>query len=472
MLAPGQARLVLVILSLAAFMAGLDLFIVNVAFAEIGRDLDGVSLSDLSWVLNGYAIVFAALLVPLSRLADRFGRKGVFLAGVALFTAASAACALATSLWALVLFRVLQAAGAAALTPASLGLLLSAFPPERRVGAVRVWSASGAVAAAAGPVLGGLLVEVSWRWVFLVNLPVGLVALAVAARCVPDSRDESATRLPDLPGAALLTAAIGLLALGLVRINDWPAARTAAVLAAAVAGGGAFWWRSLRHRAPVIEPALLRVRTFAWSNAAALLFSAAFAANLLAAVLWVQDVWGYSALRTGLAIAPGPLMVPLAAGAAMRLAVRVPVGRTAAFGCLLCAGGVAWMALALGRTPHYASALLPGWVVGGAGVGLALPAILSTATADLPQERFATGSAVVNMSRQIGSVLGISLMVALMGTPLGYDATHTAFVRIWTAVGLLMAVSAAACVGMSPRPAAAAPPARRPDTKAGGTARR
>jgi predicted membrane-bound spermidine synthase len=130
------------------------------------------------------------------------------------------------------------------------------------------------------------------------------------------------------------------------------------------------------------------------------------------------------------------------------------------------------MALALGRTPHYASALLPGWVVGGAGVGLALPAILSTATADLPQERFATGSAVVNMSRQIGSVLGISLMVALMGTPLTYDATHTAFVRTWTAVGLLMAVSAAACVGMSPRPAAAAPPVLRPHTKGGGTARR
>src|SRR4051812_39863928 len=173
---------VLAVLSLAAFMASLDLFIVNVAFDDIGRDFGGTPLSDLSWVLNGYAIVFAALLIPLGRLADRYGRKAGFLLGLGVFTAASLACALCTDLWPLVVARLLQAAGAAALTPASLGLLLSVFPPERRVGAVRVWAATGALAAAAGPVVGGLLVEASWRWVFVVNVPVGVLALVAAVR--------------------------------------------------------------------------------------------------------------------------------------------------------------------------------------------------------------------------------------------------------------------------------------------------
>lgn len=451
---PPHSGLLLGILSLAAFMAGLDLFIVNVGFDAIGREFDGASLADLSWVLNAYAIVFAALLVPLGRLSDRYGRKAGFLFGVALFTAASAACAVSTSLWQLVLFRVLQAVGAAALTPASLGLLLSAFPPERRAGAVRIWSASGALAAAAGPVFGGLLVSASWRWIFLVNIPIGVLALVVAVRIVPDSKEAAMTRLPDLPGAALLTGSIGLLALGLVKINDWSAVRTSAVLAGAVLGIAVFWFRSRRHASPVIEPALLRVRAFVWSNLTAIAFSAAFAANLLTAILWMQQVWHYSALRTGLGIAPGPLMVPLAAIVAAKLAARVPAGRMVAAGCLLCTVGVLLMAASMGQSPHYASELLPGWLVGGAGVGLALPTILATATTDLPAARFSTGSAVVNMSRQIGSVLGISLLVAILGTPLTYDATHEAFVNAWIAIGIFMMLGAATAFGMTSRPAA------------------
>lgn len=452
---PPHAGALLGILSLAAFMAGLDLFIVNVGFDAIGREFDGASLADLSWVLNAYAIVFAALLVPLGRLSDRYGRKAGFLLGVGLFTAASAACAVSTSLWQLVAFRVLQAIGAAALTPASLGLLLSAFPPERRAGAVRIWSATAALAAAAGPVFGGLLVSASWRWIFLVNIPIGVFALLVAVRIVPGSKDSgdlgerTATRLPDLPGAALLTASTGLLALGLVKINDWPAARTSAVLAGAVLGIAVFWFRSLRHASPVIEPALLRVRAFAWSNVTAIAFSAAFAANLLTAILWMQQVWHYSALRTGLGIAPGPLMVLPAAIVAGKLAARVPAGRMVAAGCLLCTTGVLLMAVSIGQSPHYASELLPGWLVGGVGVGLALPTILATATTDLPAARFSTGSAVVNMSRQIGSVLGISLLVAIIGTPLTYDATHEAFVHAWTAIGIFMMLGAATAFGMT-----------------------
>lgn len=458
----GGDGIVLAILSLAAFMAGLDLFIVNVAFTDIGHEFKDSALSNMSWILNGYAIVFAALLVPLGRLADRFGRKAGFLLGVALFTAASGACAASATLWQLVLFRVLQAVGAAALTPASLGLLLSVFEPAKRAGAVRVWSAAAALAAAAGPVFGGLLVSLSWRWVFLVNLPIGVVALVAALRLVPDSRDRAVTRMPDLLGAVVLTAAIGLLALGLVKVDDWPGLRTGLVLAAAALGAVGFWIRSRRHAHPVIEPELLRLREFAWSNAAVLVFSVGFAANLLSVILWMQNVWQYSALRTGLGVAPGPLMVPLAAIAAAKLAGRgIPVGRIAALGCLLCVASVLAMASMVDAAPDYAGALLPGWLVGGIGVGLALPTILSTATAGLPPHRFSTGSAVVNMSRQIGSVLGISILVAIMGTPRTYSDAHDAFVHSCVAIGLFMLVGAATSLGMGHLPpvAGAAGPA-------------
>src|SRR3954464_1500624 len=190
---------VLAVLSAAAFMASLDLFIVNVALDDIRADFGSASLADLSWVLSAYAITYAALLVPLGRLADRYGRKGGFLIGLGVFTAASAACALSPGLWWLVGLRVLQAAGAAALTPTSLGLLLAATPAERRVRAVRIWAASGGLAAAAGPVVGGLLVTASWRWVFLVNIPIGLATLLVAARVLPNPRHDTTAALPDLP---------------------------------------------------------------------------------------------------------------------------------------------------------------------------------------------------------------------------------------------------------------------------------
>ena len=448
-----RAGSVLAVLSAAAFMASLDLFIVNVAFDDIRGDFGSASLADLSWVLSGYAITYAALLVPLGRMADRYGRKAGFLLGLGLFTAASAACALSPGLWWLVGLRVLQAAGAAALTPTSLGLLLAATPADRRVRAVRIWAASGGLAAAAGPVVGGLLVNASWRWVFLVNIPVGVAALVVAARIVPASRDERSTRLPDAWGAVLLTAAIGGLALGLVKSPDWgwTSGRTTASFAAAVLGLGLFWWRAHLHDAPIVDPALLKVPAFAWSNVTALAFSAAFAAGLLASVLWLQEVWGYSALRTGLAIAPGPMMVPLFAVLTQRFAAHVKPGRVAALGCVAFGAAYALLVLALGAEPSYVDRFLPLWLLGGVGVGLALPTIMSAATADLPPERTATGSAVVNMSRQIGAVLGISVLVAVLGSPRGYAATHTAFVHAWLVIGAGGLLGAIAALGMSPR---------------------
>jgi EmrB/QacA subfamily drug resistance transporter len=447
-----RSVVVLFIASLAAFMASLDVFIVNVAFHQIGADFSGASLSELSWVLSGYAIVYAALLVPAGRIADRYGRKGGFLAGLALFTAASVACAASDGVWWLVAWRVVQAAGAAVLTPASLGLVVAATPPAQRQRSVRIWAATGAVAAALGPAVGGVLVEASWRWVFLVNLPVGIAALAAAAWWVPSSRDPSIARIPDVFGALLLAGSIGALALAVVKgpAWGWAALPTDVAWAAAVLGLVGFLASSARHPAPVIAPALLRVRAFSWANVTALLFAVPFAASLLTNVLWMQLVWHYSAIKTGFAVAPGPMMVPPFAAVAHRLSRRIPIGVLVSLGCLLCAAGATTTLFLVGPTSHYATELLPGWLIGGVGVGFALPAILSSATADLPAAQAATGSAVVNMSRQIGTAFGVSLVVAVLGTPVGYVAAHTAFQHAWLALACVAVISALSAPFMTP----------------------
>jgi EmrB/QacA subfamily drug resistance transporter len=444
---------ILAILSLAAFMASLDLFIVNVAFPDIGRDFPGSSLSDLSWVLNGYAVLYAALLVPLGRLADRFGRLNGFLGGLALFTIASAACAMSQNLWSLVAFRGLQAVGAAALTPTSLGLLLAATPNDRKIRAVRIWTAVGAFAAAIGPAVGGFLVEASWRWVFIVNLPIGVFALVAARRIVPDSRDLSVTRIPDLLGAAFIAIGIGALALALVKGPAWGWSSSYDVIAFVVAaiGIGSFWLRSTRHPLPVVEPALLRVRSFAWSNITAVLFSVTFGGALLSVVLWLQLVWGWSAVKTGLGIAPGPLIVPVFAAVAQSVAHRVSAGVLGAIGCLIFGVGGLLLAGSVGQHPSYAADFLPGWMVAGVGIGLAFPTIVAAATANLPPARTSMGSAIVTMARQIGLVLGVAIFIAVVGKPVGFVEVHAAFQHAWWVLAGAAFLGALTSFGMTAR---------------------
>jgi hypothetical protein len=303
-------------------------------------------------------------------------------------------------------------------------------------------------------VLGGLLVEASWRWVFIVNVPVGVAALIAAVRVVPDSRDSAVTRTPDLLGAAQLAIAIAALSLGLVKGADWgwDSAATLISFAVTVLGVALFWRRSERHPLPVIEPALLKVRAFAWANVTAVLFSVGFGAMLLSVVLWMQNVWHYSALHTGLGVAPGPLMVPIFAAVGQRLHHRVPAGILVSIGCVLCGVGNGLVALSVGAHADYVSEILPGWIIAGIGVGFALPTILSAATADLPAHRTATGSAVVNMSRQIGLTLGVSVFVAIVGTRVGYSDAHHGFQLGWLAVVLACVAGAITALGTTPKP--------------------
>ncbi len=446
--ADASPTLVMVIVCAGVVLASLDLFIVNVALPDIARDLHEGSLGDLSWVLNAYAIVYAALLVLFGRLSESRRRENGFLLGVALFTVASAACGAASSLTMLVAFRILQAAGAALLTPTSLSLVLATTAPKRRQGAVRAWTAIGGLAAALGPVVGGLLVAASWRWVFYVNVPIGLAAIVIGWRRLPQVPGHPVER-PDALGALLVTAGVGALTLGLVKGNDWGwgSAPTVITLAAAVTALAFFALHCARARNPLIDGSLFRIRAFSGSSVVAIVFSIAFGAMLLSIVLWDQQVWGWTALQTGLGVAPGPLMVPLFSFlVAGRLIARFGPGRVIAAGATIYAAGATWWTLRSGLTPNYAGEMLPGMLMTGIGVGLTLPTFMSTGASALPPHAFATGSGVVNMLRQVGLAVGVAVLVAVIGTPHTGAQQLSAFQHGWIVIAstaLLAALSGA-----------------------------
>src|SRR5689334_24083668 len=406
------------VLSLAVFMSSLDLLIVNLAFPYISRDYPGTSLSSLSWVLNAYTIVFAAVLVPAGRWADRIGRRRLFSGGLLLFSFGSVVCGVAPGVAALIAARVIQAAGAGAMVPASLSLLLAVVPAPVRPRALGAWSALGALGAALGPVIGGLLVQANWRWVFWINVPVGLVAVWLATRVVPESKDPNVSGRPDVLGAGLLALAVGLVALALVKAPGWGwgSASFLGLLAAALASGWAMVYRSRRHHSPVIELELLRSRTFSGSFAASILYYAGFGAFVLNSVEFLTGVWHYSAVVAGLAIAPGPLMVlPFARVVAPRLAARLGgPGRVAVIGCVVNAAGQLLWYTQIQEQPAYLTHLLPAQLLGGAGVGLAIPSLLAAGSAALTPARFGTGSGILNTARQVGTVLGVAGLVAII----------------------------------------------------------
>ncbi|HLI33213.1 MAG TPA: MFS transporter [Solirubrobacteraceae bacterium] len=450
------AGAVLAIACAGVAMASLDLFIVNVALPRIAADLHlrGGGLGQLSWVLNAYAIAYAALLVLFGRIAERHRRDLGFLVGVATFVAASAACGASDSLTMLIACRVIQAAGAALLTPTSLGLVLAATAPARRHGAVRAWTAVGGLAAALGPVIGGLLVASSWRWVFYVNVPVGLIALALGYRLLPQIAGQPLRR-PNVSGALFITLGVAALALGLVDGGrwGWGDVKTLAAIGLAAGALALFAAHTAWHANPLIERSLFRIRPFTGASVVAVLFSAAFGAMLLSRVLWAQDVWHFSPLLTGLAIAPGPIMVPMVAWALTgRLVQGFGAGAVIAAGCALFAAGLAWWALAIGLRPDYTGEMLGGMLLTGIGVGLTLPTLMASAAASLPDRAFATGSAVINMLRQIGLAVGVAALVAALGTPASPAATLVAYQRAaWITAGTSLAGALAGLLLLSVR---------------------
>jgi len=424
---------VLAIASLGAAAAFVDATIVNIAFPDIERSFPGTSISSLSWVLNAYNIVFAAFLLAAGRIADLLGRRRVFIFGLELFTAGSLLCAIAPSADALIAFRVVQALGAAFLVPSSLALVLNAFPPARRAHGVALLSAVGAAAAGLGPSLGGLLVTAAnWRLVFLVNLPIGAVAVLLARQRLAESRAPGRRRIPDLPGSLLFAIAIAALVLGVVKGQEWGwgSARIIGSLAVALITGAAVVWRCTWHRSPVIDLSLLKIRTFSATNAMTVVGAAGFYGYTLSNVLFLTAIWRYSVLAAGLALTVGPVVAVAVAGPMSRLAQRTGPRPVLVAGGLFWGGAVMWFAERVGTTPDFAGEWLPGMVLLGIGAGTLFPNLSGAAVASAPGESFATATGMNSVARQVGAALGVAVVVAIIGTATPAGA-YTAFRHAW-----------------------------------------
>jgi predicted acylesterase/phospholipase RssA/MFS family permease/CRP-like cAMP-binding protein len=431
---------VLLVACLGAFPAFLDASLVSVVLPDLRRDFPASSLASLSWVLTSSALVVASFVVAAGRCADLLGRRRVFVSGVVVFTLASALCAVAGTVGQLIAFRVVQGVGAAMLVPASLALVVEAFTPDRRAQAVGLWGASAVLASGLGAPVGGALVAVqSWRLAFLASVPLGVVAVVVARRELVESRAPGPRHPPDLVGALLLAVWLGLLTTALVRgpTWGWADARTLVALGVGTGALAGFVTRSRRAGGPV-----LRGRPAA-GTALCVVAGSAFSASLLTHVLYLHDVWDYSLLRTGLALTPGALVAATVAVGLSRTThghrlLLVP-------GALLWAAGLLWYLQRVGPTPDYAGEWLPGQLLEGVGVGAAA-ATAATAAARLSRT---SAYAVVTGARQLGAVLGVALLVALIGTP-DPVGVRDALREGWVLAACCMLVVAAGCLLVGP----------------------
>jgi EmrB/QacA subfamily drug resistance transporter len=428
----------LVIASLATLATFLDTTILYVAFPDITATFAGSSSAELSWVLNAYTIVFAALLIPAGKLADRVGHRRVFLSGSALFTVASMACGLAPTAELLIVFRIVQAAGAAALIPASLALVMNAFAHDQLPRAVAVWGAAGAIAGALGPTLGAAIVEtLGWRWAFFINVPIGLYTI-IAGRSELHESSNPDTRVPALLGVVLVAIAAGLLSYAVVGTEEagWLSTRTLGLLLAGFAAVAAFIADQRRTSAPVLDLDLFGIDNFRWANLAMLVFGTAFSALFLGSILFLTRVWGWSILQAGFGVAPGPLIVGLIAPRMGSLAGRIGQRPILLIGGVLYAGSGLYRVVMLGPEPDYLRDYLPSMLLSGLGVGFVFPQLSSVVAQVLPADRRGVGGAALQASRQFGGTFGVALTIAFLGTGGGLTATMAAFDHIWWLIAI------------------------------------
>jgi DHA2 family methylenomycin A resistance protein-like MFS transporter len=423
----GRSRaLGLTAISLGFLMITLDATIVNVALGPIGADLGG-ALSTAQWIVDGYTLAFAALLLSAGALADRVGSRTGFLIGLAVFGLGSAACACATSLTALIVARVIQGTGAAALMPCSLALIAHAFPDSRdRRRALGVWGGASGIGLAAGPVLGGILIAaLGWRAIFLVNLPIAAAAGALLCRHVGETPRH---RHPlDLPGQILATAGLAALTGGFIIAGSrgWGGSLTLALLVAGIASAGGFAVveRTVDH--PMVDPALFRKRAFSIAVALGVIFNFCVYGSIFCLAIDLHRAYGLDAPQTGLALLP----MTLVTGAMAFLSGRL-VGRIGE-----------WNAIVVGLTAGAAGALVTSVAATGVttlivssvplGVSaLAMPAMTAVAMSHAPRPRIGLASGVFNASRQTGGALGVAVLGALLVGGTGYVSLHAAFLAI------------------------------------------
>ena len=401
-------------LAFALFMIMLDNTVVNVALPSIQRDL-GIGLSELEWTVNAYALTFAVLMLTGGKLADFVGRRRVFLIGLAIFTLSSLACGLATSGGMLIGARTVQGVGAALMMPATLSIISATFPPHERGMAIGIWAGVSAMALAIGPLIGGLLTEhIDWSWIFFVNVPIGALGLVVGRLVIGESRDTSEDQRLDVPG--LLASAVGLFALtfALIEANayGWSDPVILGLFAAAAAALALFVRLEARQRAPMLDLSLFRNSTFSGANVVALLVTLAMFGVFFFMSLYMQNILGYSAVKTGAVFLPMTVLIILVAPAAGRFSDRIGSR-------WLMTGGMALLVVALllvsrlGLDSGFWD-IFPGLIVGGLGMASVMTPMTAAALGSVPVAKAGVGSGVLNTFRQLGGALGIAVMGAIV----------------------------------------------------------
>ncbi|MFF8615365.1 MFS transporter [Streptomyces sp. NPDC015350] len=459
-----RASLALLLACAGTFLSFLDATVTNLAVPPIADDFD-VPLTTVSWVATAYVIPFAALLAPAGPLADAVGRARLFLIGVAVFTVSSLLIAVAPALPVLLGARAVQGLAAALLVPASLGLVLAEIPAERRRAAIGTWSAAGALAAAAGPAVGGVMVEaLDWRALFCLNLPVGCWVL-IAGRKLPTGGSRTGEG-PDLVGGLLLALCVGSAVYGLTRGPDhgWTSAHVSAASGVAVLSGAATVLRALRHPRPALRLDLFRSRPFAVASGASLAYGAALFATMLLGVLFMTDAWNYSALEAGLAMSPAALVTAAVGIGIGRLPVAIAPRTMVAGGSALVAASTTVLALLIDTEPRFWTLWLPTGTVMGIGVGMATVGISSAAALSVVPRHFAAATGMVMAARQIGGGLGIAATAVIVAEVPGTGTEPYAAVYWFaTAVNLAAAVGGLALrVAPPPLPRLTSPAAARP----------
>jgi EmrB/QacA subfamily drug resistance transporter len=427
--------------SLGLFMIMLDNTVVNVALPSIQRDL-GARLSELEWIVSGYALTFAAFLLTGGKLADLLGRRRIFVIGLAVFGGASLACALAPGAGFLIGARVVQGVGAALMNPATLSIITATFPARQRGTAIGIWVGISATALAIGPLVGGLLTEhAGWSSIFYVNVPIAAVAIAASFLLIDESRDTSREQRLDLPG--LVSSGLGLFALtyALIEANNhgWTSGRIVGAFAVAAVSLAAFIALELRQRLPMLDLSLFRSGTFAGANTVLLLVTLAMFGIFFFVSLYMQNILGYSAVQAGAAFLPLTLLVVLVAPIAGRLSDRIGSRALMATGMTL----VTVQLLYFSRLGVHESfwALVPGMLLGGIGMPLVMTPASAAALSGVAVDKAGVGSAVLNTSRQVGGSIGIALMGAIMAHEIGGSRAPESFVH-----GLSVALVVAAAI--------------------------
>jgi len=402
------------VVCVATAMLMLDIAVVNTALSDIADDLD-TGLGGLQWVVDSYTLALAAVVLTAGSLADRFGRRRLFAAGLGVFTLASAACAAAGSIEFLNIARAVQGLGAAAMFAVSLALLANAFPQAKeRAGALAAYGATIGAAFAVGPAVGGALTSgLGWRWIFIVNIPLGLATLAITGMRVAESRDPSARRV-DLPGLVTLTGGLFLLTLALLRGNEqgWGSAAIVAELVGAAALLAGFVAVEHRSREPMLPLGLFRNPSFTGAQVGAFAISATFFAVFLYTTIYLQQVLGLSPIEAGLVYLPGTTIMFVVSGATASLGEKVSARAMIGAGLALVAGGLALMTLA-GPDSSW-TAVLPGSIVAMIGTGLFNPAVSAVALGSAPPQQSGLAAGVNDTFRQAGIAVGVAALGALI----------------------------------------------------------